>query len=97
MFEGISLAVLSFDYKRSGYKYWWSMLLLGLCSMVLGFLSMRNPDTTSIFLGILVGLGIFANGIVRLVAFTALKRLGEDIRELRESATAINIDDNQQE
>ncbi|KWW29547.1 MAG: hypothetical protein AUK63_1458 [bacterium P3] len=93
MFEGISLWVLAFDYKRGGYTKWWVMLLLGFCSMVLGFLALHNPSTTGSVLGFLIGTGIFANGVVRLVALVALKHIGNRLRDLRESATAIPIDD----
>ena len=93
MIEGVSLGVLAIDYKKSGYDYWWLMMVLGICSVVLGFLALRNPDSTSKFLGIMLGIGIFANGIVRIIAFTALKRIGEVVRDMKESATAINIDD----
>jgi len=95
MFEGVSLSVLAFDYKKAGFAYWWTMLLLGVCSIVLGFRAMRNPDTTSAIFGILLGLGILSNGIIRIVAFCALKRIENRLRDLRDSATAINIDDKQ--
>lgn len=93
MFEGISLAVLSFDYKRSGYERWWIMLLLGSCSLILGFLALRNPEEVKVLMGVLLGVGIFANGIERIVAFSALKRIGNTIRDIKESRDAINIDD----
>lgn len=93
MFEGISLSVLSFDYKRSGYDRWWLMALLGLCSLLLGFVALCNPDKVGTLFGILLGVGIFANGVERIVAYTALKRLEGRVRDLKESATAINIDD----
>ncbi len=93
MIEGVSLGVLAFDYKKSGYDLWWIMMLLGVCSVVLGFLALRNPSDTSTFLGIMLGIGIFANGIVRIIAFTALKRIGEAVRDMKESSTAMNIDE----
>ncbi|MBQ6068673.1 MAG: DUF308 domain-containing protein [Bacteroidales bacterium] len=92
LFEGISLAVLSIDYKRGGYDRWWLMFLLGLCSIILGFLALRKPETTGAFLGILLGLGILANGIVRIVAFFGLRRISNHIRDVKESLTATNID-----
>ncbi len=92
MFEGISLAVLSIDYKKGGYNRWWLMTLLGVCSILLGFLALRKPETTGAFLGILLGLGILANGIVRIVAFFGLKRIENRLRDLKESATARPID-----
>ena len=93
LFEGVSLAVLSIDYKKGGYDRWWLMLLLGACSILLGFLALRDPETTGTFLGILLGLGILANGIIRIVAFFGLKRIENRIRDLKESATATPIDD----
>ena len=93
MFEGVSLAVLSIDYKKGGYDRWWIMLLLGVCSIILGFLALRDPEYTGTFLGILLGLGILANGIVRIVAFFGLKRIEKHLRDLEESATARPIDE----
>ena len=93
MFEGVSLAVLSIDYKKGGYDRWWVMLLLGVCSILLGFLAIRKPESTGAFLGILLGLGILANGIVRIVAFFGLKRIENRLRDLKESVTARPIDD----
>jgi len=93
MFEGISLAVLSIDYKKGGYDRWWLMTLLGVCSILLGFLALRKPESTGAFLGILLGLGILANGIVRIIAFFALRRISNTLRDLKESATATPIDD----
>jgi uncharacterized membrane protein HdeD (DUF308 family) len=93
MFEGVSLAVLSIDYKKGGYDRWWLMLLLGVCSIILGFLALREPEYTGTFLGILLGLGILANGIVRIVAFFGLKRIEKRLRDIHESATAKPIDE----
>lgn len=93
LFEGISLSVLAFDYRKSGYDRWWMMLLLGICSIVLGFAAMCNPESTGALLGILLGLGLFSNGIIRLVAFVALRRIHSTLRDMKDSATAIEIDD----
>ena len=93
MFEGVSLGVLSIDYKKGGYDRWWLMSLLGVCSIVLGFLALREPETTGAFLGVLLGLGILANGIVRIVAFFGLRRIEKRLRDIKESATATPIDD----
>lgn len=92
MFEGISLAVLSFDYKRAGYDRWWLMSLLGLCSMVLGFFALRNPAGVGTIFGILLGIGIFANGVERIIAYGGLKRIQNRLRDLDESANSYNID-----
>lgn len=93
LFEGISLTVLSFDYKRVGYNSWWVMSILGILSIILAFLALRYPESTSSLLGILLGLGVFSNGIVRLVAYLALRRIQSTCQDIKESMTAHNIDD----
>ncbi len=92
MFEGVSLAVNAIDYKRFGFSGWWVMLLLGVCAVVLGFFALRNPEATASTIGLLVGIAIVANGMVRLVAAYAMKKIGNRIRDLKESATAMPID-----
>lgn len=91
IFEGVSLAVLSFDYKRSGYNGWWIMLLLGILSLVFGVIALHNPKGVGTFMGVLLGIGILANGIDRIVAVFALKRIQNRVRDIRESATATPI------
>lgn len=92
LFEGVSLAVLSIDYKKGGYDRWWLMLLLGVCSIILGFLAIRKPEAAGSVLGILLGLGILANGVVRIIAFFGLKRITNHVRDINESLNATNID-----
>lgn len=96
LLEGVSLGVLSYDYKRSGYDKWWLMTILGGLSVIFGFLALRNPVETGAFLGVLLGIGILANGVIRMVAFFGIKSIGAKIQDEVESATAINIDNNQQ-
>ena len=92
IFEGISLSVLSFDYKKSGYDGWWIMLLLGLLSLALGVIALHNPAGVGTLMGVLLGIGILANGIDRIVAVFALKRIQRVLRDVHDSATATPID-----
>ena len=82
--EGIQLAVLSFDYKKYGMKQWWLMLILGICSVVLGFFALLRPDVSSVTISILVGLAIISNGIVRLVAFSGINRVQRRVESVKE-------------
>ena len=66
---------------------------IALIAVVAMCLALREPEYTGTFLGILLGLGILANGIVRIVAFFGLRRIENNVRELQESATATPIDE----
>ena len=41
--EGVTIAVLSFDYKKFHFDFWWVLLLIGIVAVVLGILGLRNP------------------------------------------------------
>lgn len=75
LFEGIQLAVLAFDYKRFGFKQWWLMLVLGICSVMLGFYALQRPDATGVTISFMVGIAIISNGIIRLVAFSGINKV----------------------
>ena len=82
--EGIQLAVLSFEYKKFGYRQWWLMLILGICSVVLGFYALLHPAATGVTISLLVGVAIIANGITRLVAFFAINRVQHRVEGAKE-------------
>ena len=82
--EGVQLAVLSFDYKKYGHKQWWLMLILGICSVVLGFYALFRPDVTGVTISVLVGIAVIANGIVRLVAFIGINKMQRRVEGVKE-------------
>jgi len=81
MYEGLSLAISSFGYKRAGFVRWWIMLLFGLLNVVLGYIAMLNAESISNILVVIIGLGIVANGVMRIVAFIAISRIEKKIKE----------------
>ena len=83
MMEGIILAVQSFDYKKVGFGSWWLILLLGIAGAVLGFLGMRNPETSAKTLSTLIGLGIIADGIAYIVGFVGIKRFEKFVEGIK--------------
>lgn len=82
--EGIQLAILSFDYKKYGLKQWWLMLLLGICSTVLGLYALTHPVATGATISILVGLAIISNGITRMVVFFGINKVQNRIEGVKE-------------
>ncbi len=88
IFESISLAIRSFDFKKVGFASWWLMLLLGVAGVVLGIVALCNlssfTEGTSKVMGVMVGLGIIVAGIVRLVALSGIRRFEKRVGEARE-------------
>lgn len=81
MYEGLSLVISSFGYKKATFRHWWVMLLFGLLNVVLGYVALLNADKISPVLAVIVGLGIVANGVMRIVAFIAITRIEKKLRQ----------------
>jgi uncharacterized membrane protein HdeD (DUF308 family) len=74
MFEGIIIAIQSFDYKKVGFGQWWAMLILGIAGAILGIYGMINPVFSGTIISTLIGLGIIAFGIAYLMGFAGIKK-----------------------
>lgn len=83
--EGINLTIHSFDYKKIGFKAWWCMLLLGICSVALAICCLHNPVEAGKTLAILLGVGICALGLIYVVAFFGITRFEKNARALLKS------------
>lgn len=81
MYEGLSLVISSFGYKKATFRHWWVMLLFGLLNVVLGYVALLNADKISPVLAVIVGLGIVANGVMRIVAFVAITRIEKKLKQ----------------
>ncbi|MCQ2182095.1 MAG: DUF308 domain-containing protein [Bacteroidales bacterium] len=80
MFEGINLSVRSFDYKKAGFSAWWVNLVLGICSAILGFLSLSTPGMGGVTLSAFVGAGCITAGVFYFVAIFAVNRFEKKLR-----------------
>ena len=87
MYEGLSLVVSSFGYKKATFKHWWVMLLFGLLNVVLGYVALlyADPEQISTVLIVIVGLGIVCNGVMRIVAFIAIARIEKRVKQQAEA------------
>lgn len=74
MFEGVNLAARSFDYKKAGFSAWWANLILGVCTAILGFLSLSTPGIGGATLSSFVGAGFMTVGVFYFVAIFAVNR-----------------------
>lgn len=78
--EGISVVVLSFDYKKVGFPSWWALLLLGLVGIVLGFLGLKNMEATAVTLSALIGIAVILFGVAHILAVVGVSRFEKAIK-----------------
>lgn len=78
--EGISVVVLSFDYKKVGFPSWWALLLLGLVGIVLGFLGLKNMEATAVTLSVLIGIAVILFGVAHILAVVGVSRFEKAIK-----------------
>jgi uncharacterized membrane protein HdeD (DUF308 family) len=79
--EGLSLAIVSFDFKKAGFPYWWIQLLLGIFGVLASVYCFYHPVATGIAMSLMLGMGIISNGIYRFVALAGLNRFEKEIKK----------------
>ncbi len=89
MFEGINLAISSFDFKQVGFRRWWIVCCFGVLAACFGCYCLVNPNVSVETIAWIVGLGIILDGIGNWVkVFIVNKvenrfvRLGNKLREV---------------
>ena len=87
LFEGIDIAIGSFDFKRIGLRSWWILFCLGIVAACFGVWALCHPDAGAGIIAVLVGVGIIVDGIgywVKLAVINKaekrLTRLGDRFR-----------------
>lgn len=89
LYEGLSLVISSFGYKKATFRHWWVMLLFGVLNVVLGYIALLNADKISPVLAVIVGLGIVANGVMRIVALIAILRIEKKLKQQQEAVQEV--------
>lgn len=83
--HGIHDIKLAFECKRSGYTSWWTLLLLGLLSIVLGIVCIINCFGVISVAVTLVGIMLIYDGVSDLWIVSRLKRTVKDIKQEMEA------------
>jgi uncharacterized membrane protein HdeD (DUF308 family) len=81
LFEGIVIAVQSFDYKKFGFQYWWVLLLLGIVVAVFGCFALRNLSVSATTLTVMIGIGLIVIGVAYLFALYGVKRFEKAVNQ----------------
>ena len=77
--ESISVFILSFDYKKVGFPFWWALMILGIAGAVLGFFALKNLDVTAVTLSALIGISIILVGLAHIFAMIGVTRFEKKI------------------
>ena len=88
LIESVVITIDSFDYKKVGFSYWWVILLLGICGIVLSILGLRNPDVTAVTLSTLIGISIISVGCAYILALAGINKFEKKIDNFRKEITA---------
>lgn len=75
LFEGINLAIGSFDFKQVGYSKWWVICCLGVLAACFGFYCLVNPNVSVETIAWIVGLGIIIDGIGNWVKVAVVNKV----------------------
>ena len=78
--EGVSVIVLSFDYKKVGFQYWWALLLLGIVGVVLGILGFKNMEVTAVTLSTLISISVILFGLAHILAVAGVNRFEKEVK-----------------
>jgi len=63
LFEGIRIAIESFDFKQVGFRYWWVLFVFGLLAATFGIYGLYRPAVSAETLTVLVSIGIILTGV----------------------------------
>lgn len=84
LFEGVRIAIESFDFKQVGFRYWWIMLLFGLLAAAFGIYGFFQPAISATTLTILVSLGIVLAGVGYWVQVAGINRFEKRLKQLHD-------------
>lgn len=83
MYEGISLLVDSFSYKRLGFSKWWVLCLLSVLVICAGCYGLFcDPAASAVTIAWLVGLGIIFDGIGYWVKVAAVNKVEKRLHKI---------------
>jgi len=75
LFEGLDLAISSFDFKRVGFRYWWCVCCFGILAACFGAYCLFNPNVSVETIAWVVGLGIIIDGIGNWVKVAVVNKV----------------------
>lgn len=84
LFEGVRLAIESFDFKKVGFSYWWLMLLFGILAAAFGVYGFVRPIVSATTLAVLVSVGIILAGVTYWIGVAGINRFEKKLKQLHD-------------
>ena len=84
LFEGIDLAISSFDFKRVGFRSWWCVCCFGVLAACFGVYCLLNPNISVEAIAWIVGLGIIIDGVGNWVKVFIVNKVENRFVKLRD-------------
>lgn len=84
LFEGIRIAIESFDFKQVGFRYWWILFLFGLLAAAFGIYGLYRPAVSAETLTILVSIGIILAGVGYWGMIYGINRCERKLKQLHD-------------
>lgn len=84
LFEGVRIAIESFDFKHVGFRFWWIMLLFGLAAAAFGVYGLYRPAVSAATLTVLVSIGIILAGVGYWVQVAGINRFEKKLKQLHD-------------
>lgn len=84
LFEGINLAVSSFDFKLVGFRNWWLICCFGVLAACFGIYCLLNPNVSMETIAWLVGLGIILDGVGQWVKVFVVNKIEKRFNKVRD-------------
>ena len=75
LFEGINLAIGSFDFKRVGFRNWGIVCCFGVLAACFGAYCLFNPNVSVETIAWLVGLGVILDGVGNWVKVAVVNKV----------------------
>jgi uncharacterized membrane protein HdeD (DUF308 family) len=82
LFEGIDIAIGSYDFRLVGFRNWWIVCCLGIVAACFGAYCLMNPNVSVETIAWLVGLGIILDGVSNWVKIIIISKLENRLTHL---------------
>ena len=82
IFEGVNLAIGSYDIKLVGFPRWWILLCIGIIAAAFGIYCLVNPNVSVEAIAWIVGVGIILDGVGNWVKVILVSKVENRLTQL---------------